>query len=153
MKTNNVFIVPCAGEDHFCRAWIEFTTPYHKLTAREKDVAARLLVQYFKFYDSVIDPEYPTDPEKLEVLYDLIWSRKSKKDMMDSLKMSQAHFQMVLAKLKTAGFLQGNRIFDRYIPHLLKDDSRFILKVVFDWSSRKNPVNRVAEDTKLSDDE
>lgn len=135
MKPNNVFLVPCT-EDSFYRAWVEFLTPYHKLTAREKDVAARILAQYFRFRDSVPDTE---------VLRDLLWSRKSRKDIMDSLRMSQAHFQMVLAKLKASGFIKDWDVNPRFIPHKLQGDSRFMLQVVFDWSSERNPIRRGTE--------
>lgn len=132
MKPNNVFLVSCT-DTSFYRSWIEFLTPYHKLTAREKDVAARLLMQYFKFRESVPDDD---------VLRDLLWSRKSRTDMMASLGMSQAHFQMVLAKLKSAGFLKDGDINPRFLPHKVEGDSRFMLQVVFDWSSERNPIRR-----------
>lgn len=135
MKPNNVFLVPCT-ETSFYRAWMEFLTPYHKLTAREKDVAARILMQYFKFRDNVPDPD---------VLEELLWSKTSRKDMMDSLKMSAAHFQLVLTKLKSVGFLNDMEINPRFLPHTIQGDSRFMLQVVFDWSSAKHPINREAE--------
>ena len=77
-----------------------------------------------------------TDPE---VLKDILWSRKSRKDMMASLGMSQAHFQMVLAKLKESGVLQNGHINPRYIPHKT-EDPRFLLQIVYDWSSQSNPI-------------
>lgn len=130
MKPNNVFLVPCT-ENSFYRSWIEFLTPYHKLTAREKDVAARLLMQYFRFRDNVPDDD---------VLRELMWSKKSRTDIMASLGMSQAHLQMILAKLKTAGFLKDGSINPRFLPHKVQGESRFMLQVVFDWSSEKNPI-------------
>lgn len=134
MKPNNVIVLKCT-HDSFYRAWVEFLTPYHKLTARERDVAARILAQYFKLKDNVPDPE---------VLRDVLWSRKSRKDMMDSLKMSQAHFQMVLAKLRQAEFLIDGDVNPRYIPHKT-DDPRFMLQIVYDWSSPENPIRNVTE--------
>lgn len=135
MKPNNVFLVPCT-EESFYRAWVEILTPYHKLTSREKDVAARILMQYFKFKESISDPE---------VLRDLLWSRKSRKDIMDSLRMSQAHFQMVLAKLKSSGFIVNGDINLRFIPHKTPDDARLLLHIMFDWSSSKKPIRRDTE--------
>jgi len=135
MKPNNVFFIPCT-ETSFYRAWIEFLAPYHKLTARERDVAARILMQYFKFRDSVDDPA---------VLRDLLWSKTSRKDLMRSLKISQAHFQIILNKLKSAGFLLEWDINPRFIPHKVADESRFMLQVVFDWSSNNHPINREKE--------
>lgn len=124
MKPNNVIYLKCT-EDSFYRMWVEFLTPFHKLTAREKDVAARIIMQYFKFKDNVNDPV---------VLRELLWSRSSRKDIMDSLKMSQAHFQMVLARLKSAGVILNGDLNQKYIPHRVPDDTRFMLQIVFDWT-------------------
>ena len=132
MKPNNVIYLKCT-EDSFYRMWIEFLTPFHKLTAREKDVAARLLMQYFKFKDNVHDPE---------VLKDLMWSHKSRQDIMSSLKMSQAHFQMILAKLKSAGMLIDGEINPRFLPHKTPEDARLMLQIVYDWSSPEKPIVR-----------
>lgn len=135
MKPNNVLYVKCT-EDSFFRAWIEFLTPFHKLAPRERDVAARILLQYFKFKSSVPDPE---------VLRDLLWSRKSRKDIMDSLGMTQEHFQVVLAKLKAAGVIVDGDINPKFIPGKLPDQQRFMLQLVYDWSSPRNPINREEE--------
>ena len=134
MKPNNVIYLKCT-EDSFYRMWIEFLTPFHKLTAREKDVAARIIIQYFRLKDDIPDPE---------VLRDVLWSRKSRKDMMDSLGMSQAHFQMVLSKLKTAGVLVDGNIDPRYIPHKT-DMSRFMLQIVYDWSTPADPIRNAPQ--------
>ena len=129
MRPNNVIYLKCS-EDSFYRTWIEFLTPFHKLTSRERDVAARILSQYFRLKENVPDPE---------VLRDVLWSRKSRRDMMESLKMSQAHFQMVLAKLKSAEFLIDNDINPRYIPHKT-GEPRFMMQLILDWSSMTNPI-------------
>lgn len=131
MKPNNLFFVSCT-ENSFYRAWMEFLTPYHKLTSREKDVAARILQQYFRFRGNVDDAD---------VIHDLIWSKKSRCDMMESLKISRPHFQMVLAKLESTGFLHDGNIEPRFIPHMTFDGSRFLLQVCFDWSSQTNPIH------------
>lgn len=129
MRPNNLLYNKCTA-DSFYRAWIEFLTPYHKLTAREKDVAARFIQQYFILKESISDPE---------VLRDVLWSRNSLKDIRESLGMTQPHFQMVRAKLRDAEFILNGDINKKYIPHK-GEGSRFLLQVVFDWSSSKNPV-------------
>ncbi len=130
MKPNNVIYLKCSGAS-FYRMWIEFLAPFHKLTAREREVAARIIAQYFKLKDSIPDPE---------MLKEVMWSHTSRKDMRESLKMSQAHFQMILAKLRTSGVLLDGDINPKYIPHMT-EDPRFMLSVVFDWSSPTNPIN------------
>lgn len=131
MKPNNVIYLKCT-EDSFYKAWVEFLTPFHKLTARERDVAARVLLQYDRLKAHI--PEH-------DVLLDVLWSQKSRKDMMKSLGMSQAYFQMVLKKMRDAGMLVGdnNDIFAKYIPHKT-DTPWFELRLVLDWSSKENPI-------------
>jgi hypothetical protein len=129
MKLNDVIPLKCT-EESFYRLWMEFMTPFHKLTPRERDVAARIIAQYFRLKESIPDPE---------VLRDVLWSQKSRKDMRESLKMSQAHFQMVLAKLRENQVLVDDTLNPAYIPH--KGDSpRYLLGVFFDWSSPENPI-------------
>ena len=130
MKPNNVIYLKCT-DTSFYRMWIEFLAPFHKLTARERDVAARIIAQYFKLKDSIPDPE---------MLKEVMWSHTSRKDMRESLGMSQAHFQMILAKLKTSGVLLEGDINPKYIPHI-SENPRFMLSIVFDWSSPQNPIN------------
>ena len=135
MRPNSLFYLKC-NPTSFFRAWVEFLAPYHKLTARERDVAARILVQHHVLSAEIKDTE---------VLRDVLWSRKSRKDMMDSLKMSQAHFQMVLLKLREAKFLKDdNSIEPKFIPKLT-EDPRFVLQILFDWSSPDNPIRNVQE--------
>jgi hypothetical protein len=130
MKPNNFLPIKCT-EDSFYRLWIEFLAPFHKLTARERDVAARIVAQYFKLKESISDPA---------VLKEVLWSQTSRKDIRESLKMSPAHFNMVLAELKKAGVLIDGDLNKRYIPHKT-EGTRFIFEIIFDWSSSEHPVN------------
>lgn len=117
----------------FYRAWMEFLTPFHHLTSREKDVAARIIAQYFKLKKSIQDPE---------LLKEVLWSQTSCKDMRDSLGMSPEFFRMNLAKLRTAGVIVDGDLCPKYIPHR-DDDPRFCLQIVYDWST---PEDRIGAD-------
>lgn len=130
MKPNKTIVLKCT-EDSFFRTWFEFLAPFHKLTSRERDVAARLIKQYFLLKRNIEDPE---------VLKDVMWSRTSRKDMMTSLGMSPAHFQMTLAKLKKAEVIVNDDLNPRYIPNM-GDDPRNVLCIVFDWSSPSQRIN------------
>ena len=133
MKPNNFFYVKCPDENRFFRSWVEFQTPYHHLTPREKDVAARILQQYFKLKSSMPDDSDP------DVLIELLWSRNSRKDMIASLEMTQPHFQMTLGKLRESGFLEGDKIGAKYLPSMIPGGKLLVLQVMFDWSSSSNP--------------
>ena len=139
-RINNVIVLKCTP-DSFYRMWLEMLTPFHNLANREKDVAARILLQWSKLCDSVEDPT---------VREEIMWSKKSKLDIRNSLGMSSPFFQSVLRKLRANGVLvDGDRINPRYIPHLKKDDNGFVLAVMFDFSSTTNPgkpANEAAKD-------
>lgn len=131
MKPNNVIYLRCT-DDSFFRTWIEFLTPFHKLTARERDVAARIIAQYFRLKESIQDPI---------LLNETLWTNNSRKDIRESLGMSQAHFQMILAKLRSVKMLvENDNINPRFLPHL-GDEPRLMLNIIFDWSSPSNPIN------------
>ena len=135
-KPNNLIYHKC-DETSFFRLWMTFLTPYHKLTARERDVAARIIAQYFKLKQSIPDPV---------VLKEVLWSHTSRKDMRESLGMSPAHFQLVLAKLREAEVLVDGDLNPRYIPHLT-EEPRFMLAIMFDWSSSSNPANAAQQES------
>lgn len=130
MKPNNLIYLKCMSFDDFCKTWVAILTPFHHLTSRERDVAARIISQYFKLRQKVQDPE---------VLRDLLWSKSSRQDMMKSLKMSSEHFQMKLGKLRKAEFIIDNDINPRYLPHT-SDEPRSTLLIAYDWSSVKKPI-------------
>lgn len=139
MRPNNVIPLKCT-EDSFYRGWIEMLTPFHKLQPRAQDVAARILLQYFRFKDS-ISPEVTNEADKKELLKAVLWSKKSRQDMMVALGMSPEHFQMIIGKLKKADFLRpDDEINPRYIPNKLPGERRFMMQIVYDWSTQLNPI-------------
>ena len=134
-RPNNVIYLKCS-EGSFFRMWIEFLTPFHKLATREKDVAARILTQYFRLKEQCSNPD---------MLRELLWSQSSRLDMRTSLGLSQPHFQMILRKLRDVGVLNGENINPRYLPHIIPDSSTFELRVLFDYSSPTSPEAPASE--------
>ena len=131
MKPNNIIQVKSANRSTFFRMWVEMLAPWHKLAPRERDVFARILEQYFILKTKVDDPE---------LIVEFLWTNASRKDMRESLGVSQPHFQMMLASLRKQEVLLGDKINPRYLPHLT-EDPRLGLFVLFDWSTPNNPVN------------
>ena len=74
------------------------------------------------------------------LLKELLWSQQSKKDIRESLGMSSAHFQMILKALREAKVIVNGDLNRAYIPNKT-NDPRFIMCIVYDWSSPTNPVN------------
>ena len=131
MAVNNFFYVKSANRSQFFRMWVEMLTPWHHLTSREKDVFARIIEQYFILKNKVEDENLITE---------FLWTNSSRKDIRDSLGMSQPHFQMILASLRKQEVLLGEKINPRFLPHLT-DEPRLGLFVGFDWSSVNNPID------------
>lgn len=132
MKPNKTLFQKCPGSS-FYRAWIEFLGPYHKLQNKTREVAARILLQYFKLKENIDDPY---------VLNEVLWSRTSRKDMCDSLGMTQNSFQMALAKLKKGKvLLEDNRINPVFIPPISQDMKHFMLCIVFDMTEANSPAH------------
>jgi len=130
MRTNSLIPLKCTA-DSFYRLWVEFLTPFHKLTSRERDVAARIIAQHQKLSKTIDDPS---------VLAEVLWSQTSRKDMRDSLGMSKAYFQVILGKLRETGMIMENDCLNvRYLPHMT-DEPRYMLSILFDWSSTTNPI-------------
>lgn len=127
-RPNNFIFLKCTRESFF-RVWMEFLTPYHKLAMREKDVAAKILSQYFKLKEQCSDPV---------ILKELLWSQSSRLDMRTSLDMSQPHFQMVLGKLREQEVIKDGDINPRYMPHIRQDSNTFELRILFDYSTSSN---------------
>jgi len=94
-------------------------------------VAARIIQQYFKLKERCEDPV---------LLRELLWSQQSRKDMRDSLGMTQAHFQMVLKALREAKVLIDGDLNKAYIPNK-GEEPRFLMCVMYDWSSDKKRID------------
>ena len=132
MQTNRLIAFKCS-ESSFCEAWLEFLTPYHHLTAKEKKVAALIFNQYFRLSKDISDPS---------VLNEVMWTCSSRKDMRDAAGVSKEHFQMILAKLKKAKVLNEDLSINiRFLPNKKPRDSRFVLSIVFDWSTKTNLID------------
>lgn len=122
-KPNNVIALKSNLSGKFFRIWLEFLRPFHKLTDRETDVMASFLKQRFELSKVVSDQE---------VLDRLTMSEDTKKKVREECNISQAHFQVIMTKLKKTKMIDNNKINPRFIPRVDKDSEGFQLLLVFD---------------------
>ena len=122
-KPNNVIALKSNLSGKFFRIWLEFLRPFHKLTDRETDVMASFLKQRFELSKVVSDQE---------VLDRLTMSEDTKKKVREECNISQAHFQVIMTKLKKTKMIDNNNINPRFIPRVDKDSEGFQLLLVFD---------------------
>lgn len=129
-KVNNVIRIPASLQGKFFRIWIEFLTPLHGLTNREKDVFASFLKNRFELSKSIND----------EVLLDKwIMSDDVKEKIKQECAVSEAFFQNILGKLRKTNMIIDNRINPRFIPKSIKqNDLSFQLLLYFDLNDGKS---------------
>lgn len=122
-KINNVITIPTSKEGSFFRYWFEFLRPFHKLTDREMDVIASFVKYRYALSKVVSDPD---------VLNKLTMSDDTKRKVREDCNISQAHFQVIMTKLKKSKVIENGRINPKFIPRLDPDSNNFQLLLSFD---------------------
>lgn len=122
-KPNNVIALKSSLSGSFFRIWLEFLRPFHKLTERETDVMAAFLKERFELSKVVSDQE---------VLNRLTMSEDAKRKVREDCNISQAHFQVIMTKLKKSKMIDNGKINPRFIPRVEKDARGFQLLLAFE---------------------
>lgn len=122
-KPNNVIALKSSLSGSFFRIWLEFLRPFHKLTERETDVMAAFLKERFELSKVISDQE---------VLNRLTMSEDTKRKVRDECSISQAHFQVIMTKLKKSKMIDNGKINPRFIPRVEKDAKGFQLLLAFE---------------------
>lgn len=126
-KANNVIRIPASLKGNFFRVWVEFLTPLHGLTNREKDVLASFLKIRFELSKSVLDNN---------LLDKVLMSDDVKSKIREDCNVSSAFFQAILGKLRKIGVIENDRINPKFIPKNMKDtDETFYFLLYFDLTS------------------
>ena len=127
-RVNNIIKVDTSLKGDFFRKWIEFLTPLHKLTNREKDAVASFIKNRFELSTAIND----------EVLLDKwLMSDDIKNKVKEECGVSEAFFQVILGKLRKTNVIIDGRINPRLIPKNIKqDDHSFQLLLYFDLDER-----------------
>lgn len=122
-KINNVITIPTSIEGSFFRFWFEFLKPFHKLTDKEMDVIASFVKHRYLLSKVVSDQE---------VLNRLTMSDDTKRKVREDCNISQAHFQVIMTKLKRSKVIENGRINPKFIPKLDKDSNNCQLLLSFE---------------------
>lgn len=127
-KVNNIIRIPTSLQGKFFRIWIEFLTPLHSLTNREKDVIASFIKNRYELSKVIKD----------EVLLDKwLMSDDTKAKVKEECGVSEAFFQVILGKLRKTNMIIDGRINPKFIPkNISDDDSSFQLLLYFDLDGR-----------------
>ena len=122
-KINNVIRIPTSVENKFFRYWFEFLAPFHKLTNKEMDVATSFVKTRFELSKVITDKE---------LLDKVLMSEDTKKKTMSECNLTNAHFQVIMGKLKRNNVIVNNKINPKFIPNVTEDKGIFKLLLLFD---------------------
>lgn len=130
-SANNVIRIPTSLKGGFFRIWVEYLTPLHNLTNKEKDVIAALIKARFELSKGISD----------ETILDrtVLNDSEVKAQVVKDANVSNAFYQVILGKLKKTGVIVGNRIDSKFIPKRLEsDDTSCLLLLYFDLDAKDN---------------
>lgn len=122
-KINNVITISTSTEGKFFRYWLEFLKPFHKLTDRETDVMASFLKQRYELSKVIKDQE---------LLNKVTMSEDTKRKIREECGITQAHFQVIMTKLKKSKIIDNGRINPRFIPRVEENANNFQLLLSFE---------------------
>lgn len=122
-KVNKVIRIPASLDGSFFIRWFEFLRPYHKLTDREIEVIASFVKQRYELSKAVSDPV---------ILDRITMSEETKRKVREDCKISQAHFQVIMTKLKKSKMIENGTINPKFIPMITEGDSSFNLLLSFE---------------------
>ena len=122
-KINNVITIPTSTEGKFFKYWFEFLRPFHKLTDREIDVIASFAKYRHALSKVIKDPD---------ILDKVTMGEDTKRKIREDCNITQAHFQVIMTKLKKNKVIDNGKINPRFIPRLDDDSKSFQLLLSFD---------------------
>lgn len=122
-KINNIIKIPTSTEDFF-KYWMIFLKPFHNLTNKEMDVAAKILQHRHSLSRAIKDEK---------ILNDVLLSRENRKKIREELDITTAHLQVILSTLKSVNFIKDGMVNPRFIPRI-NNNKQFNLLMSFDFS-------------------
>lgn len=122
-KPDSVVLVP-GNVDSFFRKWFEFLEPFHKLTAREMDVATAFVKQRYELGKVIKDTE---------ILDREVMSDYTKRKVREECNITLPYFQVIMGKLRKSQIIVDGKLNPRFIPNISEDADSFKLLLYFSF--------------------
>lgn len=116
--------IPTNIETNFFQYWVEFLRPFNKLTDRELGVLAELLKSRYELSKVITDEK---------VIDNVVLSMENRADVRKKLKLSSAHFNSIIKKLRDTKVIMNNRLNPKVIPRITADTKSFQFILYFDF--------------------
>jgi hypothetical protein len=122
---DNVLSISTSLKGKFFKQWFKFLLPYHGLTDREIDVAAKLLLKRFELAKVISD---------VNILDSVLMSEDTKRTIREDLGIKHQHFQVIMSKLRKSKVIIDNKVNPRFIPNLKEENGNFKLLLLFSFN-------------------
>lgn len=122
---DNVIPISTPLDVSFFRAWLDFTSPLHTLTNKEKLVMAHYLKEHYELNKVITDDA---------ILAQVLAGTSIKQKIMDACNFKASNLQVVLHKFKKLNLMHEGKINPKLIPAVTQevvDSKEFRLMVQF----------------------
>lgn len=120
---NNVIRIPASLSNKFFIYWFKFLEPFHHLTSREIEVIASFVKERYELSKVIKDNN---------ILDKIVMSEDIKKKVKEECKISSAHFQVIMSKLRKNKIIEDNKINSKFIPNIKEGEDNFTLLLLFE---------------------
>lgn len=131
---NAALRVPCKPEN-FIRVWFEFLKPVHKLTDKEADVAAQFVIHYMELSKDISDEEH---------INAILFSKKTKNQICQTLGLKQPYFRTILQNLRRNKVIVNGKLEKKYVPSYVPGQ-KFRLMFIFDDAALSGTNNQSSQ--------
>jgi hypothetical protein len=104
---DNVIPISTSLDVYFFRAWLDFTSPLHTLTNKERLVMAHYLKEHYDLNKVVTDDA---------ILAQVLSGTSIKQKIMDACNLKASNLQVVLHKFKKLNLMVEGRINPKLVP-------------------------------------
>lgn len=120
----NIVRIPTKFGIEFLLYWFSFLEPFHSLTKKECEIAARFLYYRFELSNVISDEE---------ILDKVLMSDDTKKKIIADCDITNAYFQVIMVKLRKQKIIIDGKLNKRFIPNVEPNADSFRLTLYFDF--------------------
>jgi hypothetical protein len=133
-KANNIFRIPCSSMEEFYSLWIDFLTPIHKLTSKNKQILLAFLMLRYELSQSITNET---------LLDEILMNEDSKAKIKERCNLQGNYLQVAMFTLAQQNVLIKTlsndtrkkykyRINPRILPDMQYTDTEVTLKFNFE---------------------
>lgn len=133
-KANNIYRIPCSTMEEFYMNWIDFLTPVHKLTPKNKEILIAFLMLRYELAQSINNET---------LLEEILMNEDSKAKIKEKCNLKGNYFQVAMSTLAQQNVLIKTvsddvrkkykyKINPRILPDMQYTDNNVILQFNFE---------------------